>query len=209
MTSDRPLDDAGADGAGPWLDGLAGRAGSGPDHAEGARIRAALGPGAQDAVSATWHDIEARARQGSGAGRPDAASAPDARVPRGLPQHAANDPRPWRRAAWAAVLVVGVGLVAVMSNPGSDSEPALRGTSGVQAPEPRWLVERPAQAAEELALELRGLDADVVITPDGPGFVLSIRAQPGALAAVNARLAPLETGLDAEGRLRLRVLPAR
>ena len=61
MTSERPTDDADADAPAQWLDGLAGRPGTGPAHEDGARVRAALAPQAGDTPRANWRDIESRA----------------------------------------------------------------------------------------------------------------------------------------------------
>lgn len=190
MTSERPIDDA---------------------DAEAARVRAALAPDAQDAPLASWRDIEARAA----AGATVHASATSADLPKNAghaqPDEAANEPRPWRQFGWAAAVVLGVGLITLMAPPAPTPAPgaALRGVGGPGAQAAQWLVERPLESAEALAADLRSLQAEVTLTREGEAVILSIRAQPGAVDAVNARLASLETGLDAEGRLRLAVRPIR
>lgn len=209
MKTDQPMDGAGAEAAHNWMEGLAGRPGTGTAHGEGARLRAALAPDAQDTPAATWHDIEARARAATaadGVAEPAVLHTPAATS---RPGTAANDPRPWRKFAWAAALVLGVGLVTLMAPPEPTPEPALRGVGGAGAQGAKWRVEQPVEAAEALAAELRGLQADVSVKRDGEAVVLSIHARPGAVDAVNARLAGLETGLDAEGRLQLVVRPIR
>ena len=204
------MDGADSEAARDWMDGLAGRPGTGSAaHGEGARLRAALAPDAQDTPAATWHDIEARARAATaadGLAEPAVLHTPAATA---RPGTAANDPRPWRKFAWAAALVLGVGLVTLMAPPEPTPEPALRGVGGAGAQGAQWRVEQPVEAAEALAAELRGLQADVSVKRDGEAVVLSIHARPGAVDAVNARLAGLETGLDAEGRLQLVVRPIR
>ena len=206
MKTDRPIDDD-AEATNQWLNGLAGRPGIGADHQHGTRHRSALAPDARDAPVATWHDIEARARATAVPDRGSEPADPHPRAGDMTRVEAANDPRPRRWLGWAAALLLGVGLVTIMAPPRSD--PALRGVTGAASQLPRWLVENPSKAAEALAIDLRGLNAEVIVTQEGQAVILDIRAQPGATAAVNARLAALETGLDAEGRLRLTVLPVR
>ena len=209
MTTDRPIDDADGDAAHRWLDGLAGRPGAGAAHADGERVRAALAPASGDAVVGTWHDIEKRAVADSS---PDAVAAPvgpAAPVAPPMARVAANDAAPWRRMGWAAVLVLAAGLAALMWSWAPTQDTALRGTEGPQGQGARWLVDRPAQAAEGLAAELRALQAEVTLVREGDALVLHIQAEPAAVPGVNARLAPLETGLDAHGHLQLRVLPGR
>lgn len=209
MNSDRPIDDTDTPSTGQWMDGLAGRPGAGQEHAEGARIRAALAPEAQDSPVARWQDIEARARVDAASGAIANPADPQVLAGRARAEKAANDSRPWRWLAWSAVVLLGVGLVNLMLPPGSGPDEALRGVSGQASRGPLWLVERPQEAAEALATELRGLQAEVTVASEGDAVILSIRAPAGAVNAVNARLATLETGLDAEGRLRLTVLAIR
>lgn len=209
MKTDRPAGDASADATAEWLSGLAGRPGAGPMHAEGGRVRGALQPDALDAPKATWRDITMRAGLDSAASaRPDRVSEPAAPGSLGAGA-AANEPSWRRRFGLAAALMVGLGLVTLMSISEHPTTPALRGVDGRGVSGPQWLVEQPGDAAEALATELRGLKAEVIVTREGEGVMLDIRAQHGAIDAVNARLAPLETGLDPEGRLRLAVLPIR
>lgn len=207
MTSERPPDDAGPDALAPWLNGLAGRAGSGQAHEDGTRLRKALTTGAEDAPLASWRDIEARARAEAS---PDRAARPADQPPvaaMSRPRVAANEPRRWPAIGWAALLALAVGLVTWMSPPTPAPDEALRGAGSPQAPGARWLTEQPRQSAEALATELRGLGADVALTTDGAATILHIQAPPAAASAINARLSALETGLDADGRLRLSVAP--
>jgi hypothetical protein len=189
MKTERPMDPADADAARDWLEGLAGRPGASAAHGEGARLRAALAPDAQDAPAATWRDIEARAGDWTAA---DAGGAPavlstQAGLP--MPSQAANDARPWRKLGWAAALMLGVGLLTLILQPEPTPDPALRGVGGQVPP--------------------GSLQAEVTVTREGEAAILTIRALPGAVDAVNARLANLETGLDAEGKLQLAVRPMR
>lgn len=209
MKSDRPIDDADALSSDQWMDGLAGRPGGGAEHAEGVRIRSALAPEAQDRPVAAWQDIEARARSATTLDAMATQANPPALAGKARPGEAANDSRPLRWLGWAAALLLGLGLATLMPPPGSNPDLAQRGVTGQGSHGPQWLVERPLQAAEALATELRGLQAEATVTSEGDAVILNIRAQPGAMNAVNARLASLETGLDAEGRLRLVVLPIR
>ncbi len=209
MKSDRPIDGVAPDSTSEWFNGLAGRPGNGTEHDDGARARAALVPESQDAPKATWRDIEARAGAEKAADVDAAQPGPPPRLGQARPDVAANESWPWRKIGWAAALVLGVGLVALMSPQAPGPDAALRGVAHPASSGPRWLVERPQEAAEALAAELRGLQAEVTVTRDGDAAILEIRAHPVALNAVNARLAVLETGLDAEGRLKLTVLPTR
>jgi hypothetical protein len=209
MTSERPTDDADADALGPWLDGLSGRPGAGPGHEDGARLRTALAPQAGDAPLAQWRDIEARASAEATDDRlADAAGLP-ASAGNSRPGTAANDSRPWRTVGWAAALVLAVGVVTLMSQPPAEPDAALRGIGDLQLQGAQWRVERPLPAAEALAADLRGLRAAVTMTVDGEAVVLSIQGPPDAIDPINARLSSLETGLDADGRLRLRIVPLR
>lgn len=198
MTNDPPLNDTDADATHRWLDGLTGQPGSGAAHREGARARAALAPDERDTATASWRDIELRA------GVESAAPAGDAR-----PAQAANDPARWRRFGWAAALMAAVAVAALVSHPPPTPDATMRGVGGPAAPSAQWLVERPGEAAESLAAELRGLQADVTVTVEGDATVLRIQAPPGAVKAINARLAALETGLDADGTLTLSVRQRR
>ncbi|MBK9359649.1 MAG: hypothetical protein IPM99_00340 [Rubrivivax sp.] len=181
------------------------------DAVEAARMRAALAPDAQDAPAATWRDIEARAA----AGAATVTGPPSADLPKNAgqtpPDEATNEARPWRQFGWAAALVLGVGLITLMAPPAPTPAPdaALRGIAGPGAQAAQWLVERPLESAEALAADLRSLQAEVTVTREGDAAILSIRARPGAVDAVNARLVSLETGLDAEGKLQLAVRPMR
>lgn len=208
MKTEPPDDAVDHAAAGQWLEGLAGRAGAGAAHAEGARLRVALAPDVQDLPAADWRDIEARARvEADPAAAAAPAVGPDAPTLAARPREAANDPPRRRWPAWAAALALGVGLVTLMLPREADRGPGPRGVAGQSAHAAQWLVERPLEAAERLAAELRGLHAEVSITNEGERVLLRIHAEPAAVDAVNARLAPLETGLDADGRLALEVRP--
>lgn len=208
MKPEQPVDkpDVGATGA--WMDGLKGRPGAGLAHGEGGRIRAALVPDARDAPKATWGDIVARAAAETAADPVVAQAGPPAQAGRPKPAEAANDPWPWRRFGWAAALVMGVGMFTLWA-PAPSPDPALRGGVGAVQPGPQWLVQHPWESANALAAELHSLQAEVRMTREGDAVMLHIQARPDAVNAVNARLAVLETGLDANGRLQLAVRPVR
>ncbi|MFO1341087.1 MAG: hypothetical protein U1F53_23180 [Burkholderiaceae bacterium] len=208
MTTERPIDDADAQAASQWLDGLAGRTGAGPEHTEGGRLRAALAPTTADRPAARWADIEARARAGAAAGGDAAPSGAGPTIDRGR-SPAANEPGRWWWMGWAAALLVGVGLVMLMPLQDRGTEPAWRGLERDPSTQARWVVERPIESAEALAQDLRAAKAEVTVTRQGDAVVLAIQAPPQAVPAVNARLAPLETGVDSAGRLQLVVMPAR
>lgn len=211
MKSDRPSDDADALPTAQWMDGLAGRPGAGPEHAEGLGIRSALAPDAQDCPVATWRDIEAKARAEADVDATATHADPLVLAGQARPGEAANDPRPirWRWLGWVAVLLLGSGLATLMPPPGSNLDPVQRGVTDQGSHVPQWLVEHPLESAEALATELRGLRAEVTLVSEGEAVILNIQAPPNGISAVNARLAVLETGLDAQGRLRLAVLPIR
>jgi hypothetical protein len=69
-----------------------------------------------------------------------------------------------------------------------------------------WRTNEPQSAARALASELQALGAQVEQQPDANGIRLLITVPPAASVAVNERLAALETAVDAQGRLSLRVL---
>lgn len=184
--------------ANAWLEGLAGRAGEGPAHHEGQRLRAALQPDAAQ-VAPPWAEIERRAF---------GASTGEAPVPAHVgPRHgdAANGPRwgsRWAMAASVAALAV---AAAAWIWPRDDESAGWRGL-GAAATGPVWRVGDPSGAARSLALELQALGAQVTVQPDGPAVRLTIEAPSDRQAAVNQRLQPLETALDAQGRLTLQVM---
>lgn len=209
MKSERPTDSADADAASQWLDALAGRASAGVEHADGTRVRAALMPQGGDRPAANWRDIEARAASDDAATPGVAPGGASSTAVPARSEPAANDPPPWRWLGWAAAVVLVVGLVTLMPPTTQGPETGLRGVGGDSPSGPQWVVERPVEAAEALAAELRGLKAEVTVTREGNVVILQIRTQAGAVDAVNARLAALETGLDATGRLDLRVVPVR
>lgn len=182
MAADTPRDD-GQD----WLDALAGRR----HDADAQALRDALLP-LPPVAPPTWDHIEARAAvvpalaQGAGTAR----------------TKAANDAWPVTRLAWAAVLVLAVALGAWLVQPETSD-----GLRGGPASIPVWRVPDAPAAAERLAAELRqsGAVVELAQQPGAGRVVLRIAAPPSSVAAVNARLAALETGLDAQGRLELSV----
>ncbi len=184
-----------------WLDGLAGRDATGESAREGARLRAALKPAADDVASPdapSWQRIVQAARQ------------PEPPKPLPLParREAANESR-WKRhaggGAMALALVLGVGLW-MATSPDRDA-PGLRGTpSGVGAV---WRTDNPVQSARELAARLETAGARVTLTPQAPGAMLSLECAPANCPAVAEQLAPLDMAVDASGRLTLQVLPLR
>lgn len=181
-----------------WLDGLAGRDAAGESALDGARLRAALKPAADEASADVppWQRIVQAARQ------------PE--LPKPLPprQEAANESR-WKRhaggGAMALALVLGVGLWT--ATPGDREAPVLRGApSGAGAV---WRTDNPTQAARDLAARLETAGARVTLTLQAPGARLSLACAPTACPAVAEQLAPLDMAVDASGRLTLQVLPLR
>jgi hypothetical protein len=179
-----------------WLDGLAGRPGSGASHAGAERLRHALQPeGQATSPKLSWAEIEQRA---AAQRTPEVAAAPS---PLEAPRPAAaNDGmwRPWQ--GWAAAVLVAACLALVMQQ--REPEPVLRGGGSAAA---RWVVDNPQAAAQSLATELRALGAGVEVENTGPQVILRLRATGAAAAAVNRRLGALETSLDASGTLVLNV----
>jgi hypothetical protein len=173
-----------------YLDGLAGRPGApnapAPDHAEGARLRIAL-----------QHESALNAPQRA----PDWADV--------LTREAANEAKPpntWTsRPAWAA-LAAGVAVCAVLAwSVRPSEESAWRGGAGDGEPA-TWISPQPQADAAVLTKELQALGALVVATPLGAHAVgLAVQAPPDKREAINTRLAVLDTALDANGRVRLRV----
>ena len=211
MTPIEPTHSADAEGP-AYLDGRAGRrAGAAADpeaYAEGARLRAALlAHGAVgDTASAPpplpppppdgWADVLARASAG-----PGAANAPGF-------WSAAWTRRPRRAGlAAAAVLLAAVGLW--QARPTDDE--AWRGASEVAAA--TWFSAQPQADAQALVAELQAMAASARASPLPAGGMLVDLHMPAAATAaqrdaVNARLAALDTALDAQGRCQVRVLPA-
>ncbi len=188
-----------------WLDGLAGRDGASESARDGARLHAALKPTDDDETAAldapSWLRIVL------------AASQPDTPKPLPLPlptgREAANQSR-WKRfaggGAMALALVLGVGLWTTTSRD-HDAPSGLRGApSGAGAV---WRTDNPNQAAKDLASRLETAGARVTLTPQAQGALLSLECTPTACAAVADQLAPLDTAVDANGRLMLQVLPLR
>lgn len=201
MSREPQRPDPAADEVDRWLDGLTGREGHGSAHAEGLRLREALLPDTAVDMPA-WEEIRRRAESmphpqahpGRPAGPAPLPARPDA----------ANRPfwRPWHG------LAAGLALCVVLASsmwPGGDE--ALRSIQPSSATEATWRAPAPADAAKTLSDELRALGATVQLQHDGPGVRLQITAAPAAVPAVNQRLAGLETAVDAQGRLSLRILP--
>ena len=191
-----------AEQAEQWLDGLAGRAGSGAAHAQGRQVREALLPDDAAALPPWEHIVQRAAAQAQAA---DASITP-VRHDRLRPaQPAANQPRwrPWYALAASVVLAV---TVVVALQPGPD-EVAMRGAGGQPTTTAVWRVAQPQEAAAALAADLRALGAAVELKASGQEATLLIEAPAATLNAINQRLAALESTLDAQGRLSLRVLP--
>ncbi|MBK6853639.1 MAG: hypothetical protein IPG93_19195 [Burkholderiales bacterium] len=208
MKNERPADDADAIATEAWFDGLAGRRGHGADHSEGARIRDALDSNSKDEVVASWRNVEARSLAQSASEKWGASNGTE-RTGSARAEDSANGPWLSRWWGWAAAILLGVGLVTVMQTVDRSPEATVRGITGQPSSGPRWLVERPTESAQALAAELRSLQAEVTIAREGDGVVLRIRVPAGAVNAVNARLVPLETGLDGDGTLELAVVPVQ
>lgn len=186
-----------------WLDALAGRAPAGTD-ADAERLRAALLPLPEVKDLPDWRSIEAAAGAQACAGATPSAPPGAAAVVRGS-REAANQPRLRPVLPWAAALVLALGLGLWMA---PSDEPALRGDAATGAAAV-WLTPDAHTQGQALAAELRGAGAAVRIEPDGAGWVLYIEAPSAARTVVDARLQALETALDLEGRLTLRVRSGR
>lgn len=186
-----------------WLDGLAGREGQGRAHAEGQRLREALLPEALSPEAPVampqWAELERRAAESTGA-----ASSTSPNTARRQAE-AANQSqwRPWH--GMAAAIALGTVLVATIWP--SPKEESLRGVAAsAPSTEAVWRTAEPQGAAEALATELRSVGAQVDLHSDAAGIRLLIAVPPAAIAAVNQHLSTLETAVDAQGRLSLRVL---
>lgn len=171
-----------------WLDGVAGRDVSCDASRDGARLREALLDGGTESPAPPWAQIERLA----------------ASAPAPLRPPAANQPQFRARYGWAAAIAICSVLLLSQWPYGRDDAPQLRGAGATEA---TWRVAEPAGAAKALANDLRGLGANVTISQDAGGVRLNVVAPPPAVAAVSQRLQTLETGLDATGRLSLRILP--
>jgi hypothetical protein len=183
-----------------WLDGLAGRPGVGPEHAEGQRLRDALLPASQVSGLLPWHEIERRAVQAV----PPEPAPLRAEATAGQPLKLAANASRWRPAyGLAAVLVLGVALVWTQREP--EPGPALRGAADDAPAGAVWIVDQPAEAAERLAKDLQALGAQVEASTRGGEVLLRVQVPEAARPAVNQRLAQQELALDVLGRLNLRV----
>lgn len=185
------------DDAMQWLDGLTGRAGQGAAHAEGQRLRDALRPD-EPADMPPWAEIERRA----GALEPSDQGSELGGTP--SPAEAANQPawrQPWYGIAAALMLAAALAM-SMWPEPKGDG---LRGVAPSGPNEAMWRVPRPVDAARTLASELQALGARVELQSDDAGARMQITAPALAVPAVNQRLAALETAVDAQGRLTLRV----
>lgn len=192
-----------------WLDGLAGRDGVGPEHAEGATLRDALRSSNETVTSGArgWEGVrrDARAR--------DAAVAGAARNP----AVAANDTSwSWRRLRPAAAGLAGALLLAVGVVVWRDQQDAptsasvMRGvpavaSDGSPAQVDVWHVSDPRAAAEGLAAELRRQGASVNLKPEGDGAFIEI-VDPGLnVDEVAATLAAVKLGLARGGHTLIHV----
>ena len=194
--SPTPESQISAGGTEAWLDGLAGRSGTGPEFDEGHLIRKSV-LGLPPVEMPPWGEIEQRAAQAG----PAAQMAVAVKLEKGA---AANQPV-WRLTyGLAAALVLGVAVTWVVQQP--EPEATMRG--GVQGTSSwaTWVVVQPDAAAKQLALELQALGAKVDQTRLGAEQQLRVQARPEVQAAVNQRLAALELALDAQGRMNLRVI---
>lgn len=226
MTADRrptdatgePLTDAQAQAAEAWLDGLAGRAGEGEAHAQGRLLRQAFdeqAPQVPQVGAASggldWADVQARAGLHlSAAESPPAAQAPAANAGQLL----TVKPGQRRWAGWGllASLMLGGVLVWPMLQTGLPTEAGgqWRGPAGAEA-EARalWLIassESPEAAARGLAEQLRTWGARVDQRAISEAELeLRIHCTAPCDPRISARLADLETALDGQGLLLLRV----
>lgn len=174
-----------------WLDGLAGKAGEGsPAHRQGERLRRGLERVPEPTTAPDWADVRARA----GLASPVSVHAPAV--------DAANAPR-WRLAGLAASVGVAT-LLGWQLWPAPAPEDGWRGTAGASTPV--WRTADPAAASAALAQELGSYGATVIREATSGGWVLGIHCQAPCDARVGARLTALETALDADGRVVLRVL---
>lgn len=171
----------------PFLEGLTGRPKGGASESdpaarrEGERLRQALLPDDQNPAAPPWGAVLAR--------------------------EAANDARPrrWLPAALAAGLcTLALGLWVL--TPGEDSQWRGGPGAGPAATASPWRSANPRRDAESLAADLRALGSTVSLREGAANeWWLVIEAPPSAQRAVDQRLAPLETALDADGRLVVRV----
>ena len=197
---------------------MAGRDAVGSPGAEGAKLREALLGVEVHAEPPPWTQIE-RLASAPGELHPQSGPVPPmtSQVPRrasdshvGAVQASkpvANDASFRIRAGWAFALAL-VGTVALgpwlWQREGAAEHAVLRGAASTEA---IWRVEQPDTTADAFAIELRALGADVVRATAPNGIQLTISAPAAVFDAVNQRLQPLETALDAQGRLVLRVIP--
>ena len=228
MTADRcpidatgePLTDAQAQAAEAWLDGLAGRAGEGEAHAQGRLLRQAFdeqAPQVPQVGAASggldWADVQARAGLHlSAAESLQAVQAPAANAGQLL---TVKPGRP-RWAGWGllASLMLGGVLVWPMLQPGLPTEAAgqWRGPAGSEAEAQAhalWLIassESPEAAARVLSEQLRAWGARVDLRAISEAELeLRIHCTAPCDPRISARLADMETALDGQGLLLLRV----
>lgn len=171
-----------------WLEGLAGRGSGTPDSDEGRRIRQALldDAGSVSHGAPDWSAIAALAQN------PERVVSPQI--------EAANEGRSftWNlRQAWAAVLVLTVGLTLWILQP-APQESTMRGAGG--SGHAIWLSPTPRESATSLADELLKLGAAVEVSEAAPQqWRMVVSAEPAHRQAVNARLADISAALDAQG----------
>jgi hypothetical protein len=179
------------------LDGLTGRGGDSQAAREGARLREALLPRAEEVRSVeqpSWQSIVARARQ-------PVAPARDFQKP-----VAANHWR-WYQAAGGVALLAVLATTALWIShaPDETTSATMRGAS---TPSPAtWRTEHPVDAARDLARQLESAGARVKLTTTSNGAMLEITCEVTGCQRINELLARLETSVDSQGRVTVQVLP--
>ncbi len=194
-----------------WLDGVAGREASCEASKEGARLREALLDESVATAQPPWAQIERLAATTPAPLRHQDDPLPVVQRPTEvaldkelLSRPASNQSSFRHRYGWAATIAVCAVLLFTQWPHGRDAEPQFRGADATEA---TVRTAAPLEAAVVLATELRGLGANVSSRQGNGDVFLDIVAPTSATTAVNQRLQLLETGLDANGRLLLHVLP--
>jgi hypothetical protein len=199
----RPDDAADADA---WLEGLAGRGGSSEAARDGARLRNALHPDADEQTSIAappWRQIVQTAREPVAAD----STATTAATKSNMHREAANQSS-WRRLAvgglFALVVTLGAGVWTLAPHD-ERTNGTMRGAPAAAGAQ--WRTENPRDAAQALAQRLEAAGARVTVTPKNTGLLLDIACEPSACTRVNEQLAAIEAAVDSSGRLALNVLP--